>query len=516
MIPDNIRTLAAGTRGLREMFASDPDRARRGTLDACGIRADFSRQLVDSTLFEAGISHLVSLGMTDRIEAMFEGGTVNPTEGRAALHVASRARGSSSAEARTSADWLGAALALADDVRSGAALSSSGRAFDTVVNIGIGGSDLGPAMVTRALRTSSDGPEVRFVSNIDPADLDRALTGIDPASTLVVVSSKTFTTLETLHNAMRARGWIEAACGEWRDNFVAVTTRPDIAQQWGVPAERCLQFGEWVGGRFSVSSTIGFPVMCAAGSGVFSEFLDGLHDIDEHFRRSPLEVNLPVVHALTWWLNTAVRGFGAVAVVPYASDLALFPAHLQQLVMESNGKGTDLAGNRVHTTGAPVVFGEPGTNAQHSFFQLLHQGTQVVPVDFIGTVEPMGSDAAAHDLLVANMLAQSDALAVGRSLGETEAAVGFPDPHRSFPGNRPSTVLFLRRLDARHLGVLLGVYEHSVFVQSVLAGVNAFDQFGVELGKTVASSVAAELRGGEKSSLSLTHPLLEWYASQRD
>lgn len=516
MIPDHIGERAAAVPGLRQLFAADADRARRGTIEACGIRADFSRQLVDVALFEALITHADSLGIARRIEAMFEGEAVNRTEGRAALHTASRARGSSLAEARQSARWLAEALELADAIRSGNAVSAAGARFEAVVNIGIGGSDLGPAMVTRALRRFARGPEVRFVSNVDPADLDRALDGLDPTTTLIVVSSKTFTTVETLHNAERARAWIDAACGSWQGSFAAVTARPDAAMSWGVAAARCLSFGDWVGGRFSVSSVIGFPVMCAVGSTVFSDFLEGLHMIDEHFRSAALAENLPVVHGLVWWANTAVRGFGSVAVVPYASDLSLFPAFLQQLVMESNGKGTDLSGNRLHTVAAPVVFGEPGTNAQHSFFQLLHQGVQVVPVDFIGSVEPMGSDTTAHDLLVANMLAQSDVLAVGRSLGETEAAVGAPDPHRSFPGNRPSTVMFLRRLDAMHLGALLGVYEHSVFVQSVLAGVNAFDQFGVELGKSVASSVVAEMEGGPGPSLSLTHPLLGWYLAQRD
>ena len=516
MIPPRIGELAAAVPGLREMFAADTERARRGTVDACGIRADFSRQLVDVPLFDAAVGHLGSVGLAQRIEAMFAGEPVNHTEGRAALHTASRARGSSLPEARQSSTWLEEALEFADAVRTGNALSAAGAPFEAVVNIGIGGSDLGPAMVVRALRRFVDGPEVRFVSNIDPADLDRALDGLDPTTTLIVVSSKTFTTLETLHNADRARTWVADGCGSWEKSFVAVTARPEAAAAWGIDASRCLRFGDWVGGRFSVSSTIGFPVMCAVGPTVFGEFLDGLHGIDDHFLHAPFAENLPVVHGLVWWLNTAVRGFGSVAVVPYASDLTLFPAFLQQLVMESNGKGTDLVGDRLHTAAAPVVFGEPGTNAQHSFFQLLHQGMQVVPVDFVGTVEPMGSDASAHDMLVANMLAQSDALAVGRSLGETESAVGAPDPHRSFPGNRPSTVMFLQRLDARHLGALLGVYEHSVFVQSVLAGVNAFDQFGVELGKTVASSVVAEMHGASGQSLSLTHPLLDWYLSQRD
>lgn len=513
---DDLRRRVADLPGLREMFAVDPTRARWATIDACGIHADFSRQLVDSGLVDAAISHAEALGLHDRIDAMFKGAHVNQTEGRAALHTASRARGSEMTEAREAAAAMETALELAEKVRSGAVTGSTGRPFTAVVNIGIGGSSLGPAMATRALRRFHDGPSTRFVSNIDPADLEAALADLDPATTLVCISSKTFTTLETMHNAERARRWIADACPRWQDHVVASTADPRAALAWGVDEERCLRFASWVGGRFSVSSAVGFPVACAVGAKRFADFLDGMHEMDTHFLHAPFRANLPVMHGLVWWLNASVRNLSAVAVVPYSSDLALLPEHLQQLVMESLGKGVSETGAHLGIDSSPVVFGTPGTDAQHAYFQMLHQGTRVVPVDFIGTVEPNGSDRRAHDLLVANMLAQSDALATGRSLGETEAATGSADPHRSFPGNRPSTVLFLGRLDARHLGALVAMYEHSVFVQGSLMGVNPFDQFGVELGKQVAHAAAESIDEGRGSSLTMAHPLLEWYRTQKD
>lgn len=524
---DHLRLLASRVPGLREMFASDAERAQRGTLDACGIHADFSRQLMDTALFAAALAHCDEIGLRGRIEAMFAGRTVNHTEGRAALHTALRARGSQAPEARAAATWMTGALELAAQVRDGTVVGSTGRCFTHVVNIGIGGSSLGPETVTRSLRRFHDGPEVRFVSNIDAADLDAALAGLDPETTLVCVASKTFTTQETLHNAERARRWLANACPRWQDHVVASTADPVAAVAWGIDPVRCLRLAEWVGGRFSVSSVMGFPVASAIGPAGFADFLDGMHEMDTHFLHAPFAENLPVVHGLLWWLNSAIRGFPAVAVVPYAADLALLPQHLQQLVMESLGKGVSEFGGPLSLDSSPVVFGTAGTDAQHSYFQMLHQGTRPIPVDFIGVVEPLGGDSVAHDLLVANMLAQSDALATGRSLGETEAATGSADPHRSSPGNRPSTVLFLSRLDPRHLGALVALYEHSVLVQGVLAGVNSFDQFGVEMGKQVAHAAAeaigatdeAASAAGPKSSVShpltMTHPLLEWYRSQK-
>lgn len=510
----DVTQRAGAVAGLRELFAADPHRAARYTRDACGLHVDFSRQLIDDDLAQACRAMCDRVGLSGFINDMFDGVAVNHTEGRPALHVALRARGGDSEEARWAAGHIGRAMELATSVRSGAVVSSTGQPFRAVVNIGIGGSDLGPAMVTRALRRFHDGPVVRFVSNIDPADLDSALSDLDPATTLIVVSSKTFTTQETMHNAERARRWVG---DQWADHFVAATADADAAQRWGIAPDRILRFADWVGGRFSVSSVIGFPVMCAIGEQHFGDFLDGLHDIDDHFRHASWEDNLPIQHALTWWVNAVVRQWAAVAVVPYSRDLDRFPAHLQQLIMESNGKGVTRDGNHVSHPTSPVVFGEAGTNGQHAFFQMLHQGTSVIPVDFICAVEPMGSDPVAHDMLVANMLAQSDALATGRSLGETEAATGAPDPHRAFPGNRPSTVIFLDRLDPRHLGALLGLYEHSTVVQGHLMDVNSFDQWGVELGKQVAHAVLSHDEHGGASTgrapLVMTQHLWDWYRS---
>lgn len=512
---EEIARRAAGVAGVRELFARDENRAAKYTLDACGLHVDFSRQLIDDDLASACRSLCDEVDLSGFVNDMFAGVAVNHTEGRSVLHVALRARGDESAEARWAAEQIERAMVLATGVRSGAVAAPGGKKFAAIVNIGIGGSDLGPAMVTRALRRFHDGPVVRFVSNIDPADLDAAIADLDPATTLFVVSSKTFTTQETMHNALRARTWVGP---KWSQHFVAATADPGAAQRWGIDPDRILQFADWVGGRFSVSSVIGFPVMCAIGAERFGEFLDGLHDIDDHFRFAPWEKNLPVQHGLTWWVNAVVRKWAAVAVVPYARDLDRFPAHLQQLVMESNGKGVTRNGNHVAHPTSPVVFGEAGTNGQHAFFQMLHQGTAVIPVDFISAVEPMGSDPSAHDMLVANMLAQSDALAMGRSLGETEAATGAPDPHRAFPGNRPSTVIFMDRLDPRHLGALLGMYEHSTVVQGHLMDVNSFDQWGVELGKHVAHAVLAHderhLHSDDRAPLVMTQPLWDWYRSR--
>lgn len=496
---DDLRRMARGIGSIPAMFADDPGRPGRFTHDVCGIHVDFSRQLLDEELLDASVG-LVSAEVPARVESMFRGDRINVTEDRAVMHVALRARDDSSPEARAAGVELKKALALAEEVRSG------GR-FDCIVNIGIGGSHLGPAMVTRALRRHHDGPLTRFVSNIDPADLDSAVEGLDPSRTLFVVSSKTFTTLETIHNADRAREWISASVPDWSSHFVAATANPPAAHAWGIAPERCLEFHEWVGGRFSVSSVIGFPVMCAIGSTKFSEFLDGMRDMDTHFRVARPSGNLPMLHALTWWVNLVCHGLPTVAVVPYSHDLADLPAFLQQLVMESNGKSVGLDGEAVASGTSPVVWGEPGTNGQHAFFQFLHQGTQVVPVEFISSVAPMGDDATAHDLLVANMLAQSEALAAGSQSTE---------PHRRFPGSRPSTVIMLAALDPRHLGSLVALYEHSTAVQGWLAGLNSFDQFGVELGKAMASNSAKSMAEGvADSAQTMTHPLMEWYLRNR-
>ena len=473
-----LTDMAARVPSLRDLFVDDPSRADSLALAACGIWADFSRQRIDGPLFDALLEAAATADIPGRFAAMFAGEHVNVTENRQVLHVSLRA-GSGAPGADVAAQQLARALALAESVRADGAI-------DTVVNIGIGGSDLGPAMVVRALRTACDGPEVRFVSNVDPADLDAALAGLDPARTLFVVASKTFTTVETMHNAERAREWVRGSGVDWSSRFVATTAAPDRAREWGIVADHVLEFRDWVGGRFSVSSVIGFPVMCAIGREGFTAFLDGMRSMDEVALGTPLAGNLPVVHGLVWWMNSTVCDHGSVAVVPYSHDLARLPAFLQQLVMESNGKRVTASGEPVVGQTSPVVWGGPGTDGQHAYFQMLHQGTRVVPVEFLCTVEPMGSDRAAHETLFANMAAQAEALAVGADSD---------DPQRRFPGDRPNTVVLLDRLDARTLGALVAMYEHSTAVQGWMSDLNSFDQFGVELGKSLARDTAVAVSG---------------------
>lgn len=494
----SLVTLAGASSSLRELFVSEPQRAQRFTFDACGLHADFSRQLMNSALFDELILLTRELKIPQKFRDMMDGHVLNVTEGRAVLHTALRDPLAQNAEAVGSRDALTRALELAEKIRNNPEI-------DAVINIGIGGSDLGPAMATRALRAFHDGPLTRFVSNIDPADFDEAIYGLDPARTMVVVSSKTFTTLETMHNAERAKQWMAAQVPDWQSHFVASTAYPEVAQSWGIPESQCLIFGEWVGGRFSLSSTIGFPLMCAIGAKNFSDFLSGMYQMDQHALETSPEQSLPVVHALVWWANAVLHRYATVAVVPYSHDLARLPAYLQQLVMESNGKSVREDGVPAEHT-SPVVWGEPGTNGQHAFFQMLHQGTQVVPVEFISSIAPMGSDPQAHDLLIANMIAQSEALA-GGSLHE--------DPHRNFPGNRPSTVIFMDALSPYNLGALLAMYEHSTAVQGWLMGVNSFDQFGVELGKKLATDTAHAIASGEVAQAPLmTRAITDWYVRQ--
>lgn len=518
---DELTTLsvaAARVGTLAELFAEEPDRDRWLTVDACGLHADFSRQRISRELFDLVRGFAAKAGVAGRLAAMFAGEKINETEDRAALHIACRSAADQSPEARLAGEQRERALALAGAVRSGAETSSTGQRFTHVVNIGIGGSDLGPAMVCRALRRYSAGPVVRFVSNIDGADLDDVLAGLDPATTLFVVSSKTFTTLETMHNAERARQWSRSAGGDWSANFVAVTAHDDSARAWGVRPDRVLRFFDWVGGRFSVSSVIGFPVMCAIGGEEFGAFLNGMAAMDRHVRDASDDQNLPFVHAAAWFVNSVLHGYESVAVVPYSHDLSRLPAYLQQLVMESNGKSVRADGAQVAWNTSPVVWGEPGTNGQHAFFQMLHQGTRVVPVEFIGALAPMGSDERAHDLLMANLLAQSEALAVGRQADvvRAEGAAARLVNHKVFPGNRPSTVIFMESLSPRSLGALVAMYEHSTAIQGWMLGINSFDQWGVELGKVVATSVAEYLDGeGVDQPLEMTRSLLDWYQRSR-
>lgn len=503
----SLRMLASTVPSLAELFAADSQRSEWLTVDACGVHADFSRQHISKDLFDALTNAVSLVDVSAKFAAMAAGDIVNSTEKRAVGHMALRAPADSSELARLAAPELQRARDLARSIRNGSLVGSTGHKFSAVVNIGIGGSDLGPAMATRALRRFATGPECRFVSNIDAADLDEALTGLDPASTLFVISSKTFTTLETMHNAQRAREWVIAAGLDWSKHCIGATANPDAAISWGVSPNHCLRFFDWVGGRYSLSSVIGFPLMCAIGPEQFDEMLAGMHEMDLHAINTDARQNLVIMHALVWWANVSLHDHATVAVVPYSHDLARLPAYLQQLVMESNGKSVGTDGRDVAASTSPVVWGEPGTNGQHAFFQMLHQGTMVVPVEFVSSVAPLGTDAKAHDLLFANLIAQAEALAVGSQDA---------DPHKVFPGNRPSSVLMVDELSPRRFGALISLYENSTAVQGWLMGVNSFDQWGVELGKTMAVAAATAIRTNTPdASLSMTHPLMQWYLKHR-
>ena len=503
----SLKNLTLGVAPLAELFRTDPSRSDWLTIGACGIHADFSRQRINETLYEALVHSAGVVDIRGSLTKMMAGDIMNATEDRAVGHTALRAPATSSPMAQQASGQLERAKLLADGVRSGSICGASGKQFATVINIGIGGSDLGPAMVTRALRRFAYGPAVKFVSNIDSADLDEALHGEHPESTLFVISSKTFTTLETMHNAERARRWVQASVPDWAHHFVAATSHTEAALNWGIQKDRCLEFFDWVGGRFSLSSVIGFPVMCAIGGDQFSEFLAGMAEMDQHAVVTPTEQNLPVIHALMWWMNSALHAFPTVAVIPYSHDLSRLPAYLQQLVMESNGKSVGVDGRSILGGTSPVVWGEAGTNGQHAFFQMLHQGTQVVPVEFVTAAAALGTDDQAHDLLFANVIAQSEALATGRVHDE---------PHKTFEGNRPSSVLVLDELSPRGLGSLIAMYEHSVVIQGWLMGINSFDQWGVELGKILAADAATAIESGvSQDEQTMTHPLLNWYVSIR-
>lgn len=496
----HLKQLARDVAPIVELFQHEPQRASVFTFDAAGIHADFSRQCVSHDLLKALCEAAHQVGIPQKIASLFAGDIMNVTEGRPALHTALRADPHSSPEAAWAHDELERALLCAERLRADATV-------DAIVNIGIGGSHLGPAMVTRALRQFHDGPLVRFVSNVDGADFEAAVHDLNPLTTVFIVSSKTMTTSETLHNAERAQQWLTVAGVEWNTRFYAATAAPQVAISKGFLPDNCFAFATWVGGRFSVSSVIGLPIMCALGAQGFRDLLRGMSAMDNHVRSSDVENNLAVVHALMWFAHCALHDMDSVAVVPYSSDMALLPAFLQQLFMESNGKGVQVDGEPSHAGSGPVVWGTSGTDGQHAYFQYLHQGVSRIPVEFISSVAPMSRDTEAHDVLIANLLAQSEALAVGAA---------HSDPHRSFPGNRPSSVIFIESVNAQSLGALLALYEHSAAVQGWMLGVNSFDQFGVELGKTLARNIEGHIRGESAvSSETLTHPLLEWFLAQK-
>ncbi|HEX6277427.1 MAG TPA: glucose-6-phosphate isomerase, partial [Polyangiaceae bacterium] len=462
---------------LRDLFADDPGRAERFTLEAAGVRVDYSKHRVTSET----LAHLVRLAeacrLREHIDAMFAGERINVTENRAVLHVALRAPLDADirVEGKNVVPDVHAVLDKMSDfaarVRSGAWTGFTGRRIRNVVNVGIGGSDLGPAMAYQALRSFADrGLTLRFVSNVDATDFAEATHGLDPAETLFIVCSKTFTTLETLENAKTARNWCVSALGDERavaKHFVAVSTNAAEVAKFGIDTANMFGFWDWVGGRYSFTSAVGLALMVAVGAEHFRAMLAGFHEMDEHFRTAPFEKNLPVIQALLGiWYADFFRA-ESLAVLPYDQYLARFPAYLQQLDMESNGKRVDVAGRELSYETGPIVWGEPGTNGQHAFYQLIHQGTKLVPCDFIGFCRSNNPLGEHHDLLMANLFAQSEALAFGKTPEEVKAEGAAPElvPHRTFPGNRPSSTLLLDELTPAALGRLVALYEHKVFVQ---------------------------------------------------
>ncbi len=500
------------------LFDIDPDRFSSFSLSLGDLLVDVSKTALTQEVFDLLIELALAAGVEDKRAAMFGGEKINNTESRAVLHIALRNRSNRPVtvdgvdvmpEVNGVLNRLGD---FAEKVRAGVVRGASGRPFTDVVNIGIGGSDLGPAMVARALTPyRGGGPRVHFVSNVDGAHIADTLADLDPETTLFLIASKTFTTLETMTNAGTARDWITAKLNDRavRAHFAAISTNIEKATEFGISEQNIFGFWDWVGGRYSVWSAIGLPVAIAVGMENFNAFLTGAHEMDEHFRTAPLNKNIPVVMALLGVWHRDICGFGDLAVVPYDQRLELFVDHLQQLDMESNGKRVRCDGAPTVQATGPAVWGAAGTNAQHAFFQLLHQGTDVVPVDFLIAAEPQEKLGDHHAKLVANCLAQGAALMRGRDEAEVrqrlaEAGTSPEDidrlaPHKVFPGSRPTTTLLYRRLDPRTLGRLIALYEHKVFMQGAVWGINSFDQWGVELGKELAASLLDVVSGAASS-----------------
>ncbi len=501
---------------LRQLFADDPKRGERLTAEALGLLLDYSKNRVTDETLGLLIGLAEESGLRERIDAMFRGDKINVTEKRAVLHVALRAPRDESivVDGENVVPKVHAVLDrmanFSNRVRSGEWKGHTGKRIRNVINVGIGGSDLGPVMAYEALKHYSDrAMTFRFVSNVDGTDFAEAVQDLDPSETLFIISSKTFTTLETMTNAQTARAWSLAGLGgdekSIAKHFVAVSTNTAEVTKFGIDTANMFEFWDWVGGRYSMSSAIGLSTMIAIGPENFRAMLSGLHQMDEHFRTAPFERNLPVLMGLlAVWYNDF---FGAqtVAVLPYEQYLKRFPAYLQQLTMESNGKHVTLDGKGVaHETG-PIYWGEPGTNGQHSFYQLIHQGTRLIPCDFIAFLQPLNSLGRHHDILIANVLAQAEALAFGKTAEQVEAE-GTPKwlvPHRVFEGNRPSNTIFADRLTPESLGKLVALYEHSTFTQGAVWNINSFDQWGVELGKALAQRIIPELES--KTEPKLTH-----------
>ena len=522
---------------LRELFAADADRARNFTFDAAGLHVDLSKNLIDGDIVKQLVEVAKAADLEARRDAMFAGEHINNTEDRAVLHTALRipAEDDLSVDGQDVAadvhEVLGRMRDFATALRSGSWLGHTGHTIKKVVNIGIGGSDLGPAMAAKALRSYEvAGISAEFVSNVDPADMAATLDGLDAESTLFIIASKTFTTQETLTNAHAARRWLieqfdgdESAVAK---HFVAVSTNAEKVAEFGIDTENMFPFWNWVGGRYSVDCAIGLSLMCTIGPMDFMRFLEGFHAMDEHFRTTPLEENVPALMGLlgVWYTNF----FGAQthAVLPYSQDLGRFPAYLQQLTMESNGKSVRRDGTAVTAPSTGEIYwGEPGTNGQHAFFQLMHQGTRLIPADFIGFARPKqdfptaDGSGSMHDLLMGNFFAQTKVLAFGKTAEEI-AAEGVDEavvPHKVMPGNRPTTTILAEELTPQALGALIALYEHIVFTQGVIWDINSFDQWGVELGKQQANDLAPAVSGKEEAASGdqSTDELIGWYRSNR-
>jgi glucose-6-phosphate isomerase len=512
---------------LRQLFADDPKRGERLAVEGAGVYLDYSKNRITDETLRLLIQLAREAGLRERIEAMFRGDRINVSENRSVLHVALRApRGATILhDGRNVVPEVHAVLDkmadFANRVRSGAWKGHTGKRMRNVINIGIGGSDLGPVMAYDALRHYTDRTMTfRFVSNVDGTDFVETVRDLDPAETLFIVASKTFTTLETMTNALSARGWLlagisgnEAAIAR---HFVAVSTNAKEVAKFGIDTDNMFGFWDWVGGRYSMDSAIGLSTMLAVGPDNFRAMLRGFHEMDEHFRSAPFERNLPVLMGLLTVWYTDCFGAQTVAVLPYEQYLKRFPAYLQQLTMESNGKHVTLDGMRVDYDTGPIYWGEPGTNGQHSFYQLIHQGTRLIPCDFIAfarTLNPLGRH---HDMLLANVFAQTEALAFGKTADQVKAE-GTPDwlvPHRLFEGNRPSNTLLLDALTPKALGRIVALYEHSVFTQGTIWHIDSFDQWGVELGKALAQRIIPELESASEPKLehdSSTNALIRRY-----
>ena len=498
---------------LRALFDQDPGRAASLTVEQDGLLVDLSKNLVTAETIDLLVDLADATGVAERRNEMFAGAHINTTEDRAVLHVALRMPRDSElildgadvvAPVHEVLDRMGS---FSDAVRSGKWKGHAGKRIRTVVNIGIGGSDLGPAMAYQALRAYADPDlSLRFVSNIDGADIDEALRGLDPAETMFIVCSKTFTTLETLTNARTARDWLLDTLSDEtavEKHFVAVSTNAEKVSEFGIDADNMFGFWDWVGGRYSFDAAVGLSLMVAIGPAQFEEMLRGFAAMDEHFRSAPAAQNLPMLLGLIelWYRN--FWGAQTQAVLPYSQYLARFPAYLQQLEMESNGKGVDRSGRPLGVDTGAIVWGEPGTNGQHAFYQLIHQGTTMIPCDFLGFLEPVKPIGDHHALLMANLFAQTEALAFGKTREEVESARVSAElaPHRVFTGNRPTTTILAEKLTPYVLGQLVALYEHKVFTQGAVWGINSFDQWGVELGKVLAGTIADELLAGDDPDL---------------